>query len=160
MDAAPRRLGPLTAVPAPAALAVGDVAARSVRLTSTAVERWSAAEKRDEVPWAEVAELAVDLPVTLSPSPTIGDTVVPVILGIFGDAHTPTPERAWVTVVDRDGRQRRWEIDGHHVSGYRRRHVRSATALTARLLEDPSARVLLAMPGELLARIDDLARPL
>ncbi|RLK46673.1 hypothetical protein [Microbacterium telephonicum] len=151
------RLGPLTAVAAAGAgvpaVAIGDVAVRHVRLTTGGVELWDGTHAQEAVVWDEVVELRTDLPTTILPSPRLADSVGPVLLGILGGGYVSEPNRAAVTVRTRSAGDREWEIDGHHVTGYRRRDAAVAVRLAQRLVDDAPSRALLAVPDELIARI-------
>lgn len=151
------RLGPLTAVAAACsgipAVAIGDVAVRHVRLTTGGVELWDGTRAQEAVVWAEVAELRPDLPTTILPSPRLADSVGPVLLGLLGDGYVSEPSRAAITVRTRSAGEREWEIDGHHVTGYRKRDAELAGRLAQRLVDDAASRALLAVPDELIARI-------
>ncbi|MCT9819698.1 hypothetical protein N3K63_05285 [Microbacterium sp. W1N] len=149
----------LPAAPVLPAVAIGDVAVRHVRLTTSGVELWQGAEPHEAVAWGEVADVELDLPTTRLPSPLLADSIGPVLLGVLGDAYTAEPNPVTARVVTRSAGAQEWELDGHHVTGYRRRDAELTERLVARLVAEPDARVLLAVPGELLARLGTVARP-
>lgn len=83
-----RRVGLLSAVPesdgVDAAVAIGDVAARHVRLTPAGITPYLADAPAGFVPWNEVAGVDVEPPVTWWPHPVLGDTIPAMLEGLFG----------------------------------------------------------------------------
>ncbi|MEV5069871.1 hypothetical protein MRBLMI12_001453 [Microbacterium sp. LMI12-1-1.1] len=157
-----RRRGPLTALEGPeAALAIGDAAARHVRLTPGGLAPWLGDSPGGFMPWDAVRLLTVQPPTTLWPHPAIGDSVGPLLEGLLSGggsfvegAETPTfPVRVGTAGADIE-----WGVTQHYLSGYRRAEARATTRLAEYLTDRPEARVLLARPAELLDRIATLVR--
>ncbi|GAA5196243.1 hypothetical protein [Microbacterium jejuense] len=160
---ATRRLGLLTALEGEApALAIGDAAARHVRLTTAGLAPHLADSPAGFVPWTRVRALTVDAPTTWWPHPAIGDSIGPVLEGLLGggggvlDANE-TPTFA-VGVTTDDGESVEWRATQHYLSGYRRGDARAALRLGEYLVAHPESRVLLARPAELLDRVSALVR--
>jgi len=155
-----RRVGVLTALDEGdgAAVALGDAAARHVRLRSDGLQAALGDAPSGFVPWTRVSAIAADVPTTWWPYPAMGDAVVPLLEGIFGGAtgdiaETPTFS---VRVTTTDGARLDWVATPHYRSGYRRRDAAAATRLLEHLLARPDARVLLARPDDLLARLGEI----
>jgi hypothetical protein len=128
-----RRVGALTALEDTdgPAVALGDAAARHVRLRPDGLQ------------------------------PALGDTLVPLIEGIFGGssgdiAETPTFP---VRVTTDDGAVLEWRATAHYLSGYRRRDAALAARLVDHVVAVPYARVRLARPDDLLSRLGEILRP-
>lgn len=162
---AARRIGVLTALEGGdgGAVAVGDPAAHHVRLRPDGLRSVfgsGAAGASAPVPWDRVRAVAVDLPTTWWPHPAIGDTVLPVIEGILGGSSggiTETPTFPVRVTVD-DGSLIEWRATPHYLSGYRRRDVVLASRFLEHLVARSDARVLLARPDDLLARLGEILR--
>lgn len=156
-----RRQGPLTALEGDEpALAIGDVAVRSVRLTTEGIARYLGDARAESVPWTRVRALSVQPPRTWWPHPAIGDSIGPILEGLLGGGlgepgETPTFP---VVVETTDGDRLEWRATQHYLSGYRRSDARAATRLAEYLVERADARVLLARPAELIDRIAALVR--
>ncbi len=157
-----RRVGVLTALDDELgpAIALGDVAARHVRLRPDGLQPALGAAPSGFVPWTEVRAITAKVPTTWWPHPALGDTVVPLVEGIFGGstgdiAETPTfPVRLTTT----DGAHLEWAATPHYLSGYRRRDAEMASRFLDHLVARSDARVLLARPDDLLARLSDIVR--
>lgn len=161
-----RRIGVLTALDGAdgPAVAVGDPAAHHVRLRPDGLQSVlgsgaaGASVPAAPVPWDRVRSVAVDLPTTWWPHPAITDTVVPVIEGILGGSSggiTETPTFPVRVAVD-DGSLIEWRATPHYLSGYRRRDAALARRFVEHLVARPDARVLLARPDDLLARLGEI----
>lgn len=156
-----RRVGVLTALDDEhgPAIALGDVAARHVRLRPDGLQPALGGAPSGFVPWAEVSTIAAEVPTTWWPHPALGDTVAPILEGIFGVsgdiAETPTfPVRVTTT----DGARLDWVATPHYLSGYRRRDGAMASRFVEHLAARSDARVLLARPDDLLARLGEILR--
>jgi len=158
-----RRLGLLTALEGDrAALAVGDAAARHVRLTTEGLAPHLADAPAGFVPWTRVHGLAIEAPTTWWPYPALGDTVGPILEGLLGGGGSmldasETPTFA-VRLTTADGDRVEWRATQHHLSGYRRGDARAALRLGEYLVAHPESRLLLARPAELLDRVSALVR--
>ncbi len=111
-------------------------------------------------PGGRCAPVVADVPATWWPHPAVGDTLVPLIEGIFGGSsgeisETPTFP---VRVTTDDGTVVEWRATPHYLSGYRRRDAALARRLVDHLVAAPEARVLLARPDDLLARLGEILR--
>lgn len=155
-----RRVGALTALDDTdgPAVALGDAAVRHVRLRPDGLQPALGDAPAGFVPWARVRTVVADVPATWWPHPALGDTLVPVIEGIFGGSsgdisETPTFP---VRVTTDDGAVLEWRATLHYLSGYRRRDAALAGRLVAHLVAAPEARVLLARPDDLLARLGEI----
>jgi hypothetical protein len=157
-----RRRGPLSALEgATASLAIGDAAARHVRLTPEGLARHIGPTVAEFVPWAQVHAVTVEPPSTWFPYPALGDTAAALLGGAFGGidmgeaAETPT---FTVRIATIDGEQREWRATQHYLSGYRRADAQATSRLVEYLAARGEARVLLARPAELIDRISALTR--
>ena len=157
-----RRRGPLTALEgAEPALAIGDAAARHVRLTPDGLALWLGDSPAGFIPWRDVRLLVVEPPTTRWPHPMIGDAVGPLLEGLLsggGSFVEGTETPTFAVRVTTDGDVIQWGVTQHHLSGYRRAEARATTRLAEYLIDRPDARVLLARPAELLDRIATLVR--
>lgn len=157
-----RRIGALTALDdgdGPA-IALGDAAARHVRLRPDGLQPAFGDAPSGFVPWAQVRAVTAEVPTTWWPHPALGDTLVPVIEGIFGGSSgeiSETPTFA-VRVTTSDGALVEWRATPHYLSGYRRRDATLATRLVDQLLARSDMRVLLARPDDLLDRLGAIVR--
>lgn len=157
-----RRVGVLTALDDTdgPALALGDAAARHVRLRPDGLQPALGDAPAGFVPWSQVRVVVADVPTTWWPHPALGDTLVPLIEGIFGGssgdiAETPTFP---VRVTTDDGAELQWRATPHYLSGYRRRDAALAGRLIDHLVAAPDARVLLARPDDMLSRLGEILR--
>lgn len=157
-----RRVGVLTALDDTdgPALALGDAAARHVRLRPDGLQPALGDAPAGFVPWGQVRAVVADVPATWWPHPAVGDTLVPLIEGIFGGSsgeisETPTFP---VRVTTDDGAVVEWRATPHYLSGYRRRDAALARRLVDHLVAAPEARVQLARPDDLLARLGEILR--
>ncbi|WP_347977058.1 hypothetical protein [Microbacterium sp. ProA8] len=157
-----RRRGPLTALEGvEPALAIGDAAARHVRLTPDGLAPWLGESPAGFVPWGEVRLLVVEPPTTWWPHPVIGDSVGPLLEGLLsggGSFVEGTETPTFPVRVATDGGGTEWGVTQHYLSGYRRAEARATTRLAEYLTDRPEARLLLARPAELLDRIATLIR--
>jgi hypothetical protein len=157
-----RRRGPLTALEGTEpALAIGDAAARHVRLTPDGLAPWLGESPAGFVPWREVRLLVVEPPTTWWPHPMIGDSVGPLLEGLLsggGSFVEGTETPTFPVRVATDGGGTEWGVTQHYLSGYRRAEARATTRLAEYLTDRPEARLLLARPAELLDRIATLIR--
>lgn len=158
-----RRVGVLTALDDTdgPALALGDAAARHVRLRPDGLQPALGDAPAGFVPWGQVRAVVADVPATWWPHPAVGDTLVPLIEGIFGGssgdiAETPTFP---VRVTTDDGAVLEWRATAHYLSGYRRRDAALAARLVDHVVAVPYARVRLARPDDLLSRLGEILRP-
>ncbi|MEV4686346.1 hypothetical protein [Microbacterium sp. LWH3-1.2] len=158
-----RRRGPLSALEGPSpAIAIGDVAARHVRLMPDGLARHIGERASEFVMWAQVHTVTVDPPSTRFPYPALGDTAVALLGGSLGGlemgetAETPT---FVVAVATLDGERREWRATQHYLSGYRRADAQATTRLVEYLVARGEARLLLGRPAELLDRVAALLRP-
>jgi len=159
---ATRRLGLLTALEGDAAsLAVGDAAARHVRLTTAGLAPHLAEAPTGFVPWTRVRSLAIEAPTTWWPYPALGDSIGPILEGLLGGGSmldaSETPTFA-VRLTTEDGDRVEWRATQHYLSGYRRGDARAALRLGEYLVARPESRLLLARPAELLDRVSTLVR--
>lgn len=154
------RHGPLTALGgATPALAVGDVDMRHLRLTPAGVAWHRAQTRRVFAPWSDVTRLSIEPPKTWWPNPVVGDWVVPVIEGVLGgggEVREPEPYFAHVALADAE--EELWEIDRHHISGYRRSDAAATLRLVEHFSTNPQSRALLAQPEAVIARISAILR--
>jgi hypothetical protein len=158
-----RRRGPLSALEGAtaAALAIGDAAARHVRLTPDGLARHIGPTASEFVPWSRVHTVTVDPPSTWFPYPALGDTAAALLGGALGGmelseaAETPT---FLVRIATIDGERDEWRATQHHLSGYRRADAQATARLVEYLAARGEARVLLGRPGELIDRIAALTR--
>jgi len=157
-----RRQGPLTALEGEeSALAIGDVAARHVRLTPEGLTAFLADSSAAYVPWAQVRALVVEPPTTWWPYPALGDSIAPLLEGLLGGGASfaePTETPTFPVRITTDSGDIEWGVTPHHLSGYRRADARATTRLAEYLVDRPEARVLLSRPAELLDRISALVR--
>ncbi|MET0297445.1 MAG: hypothetical protein ABW024_08590 [Microbacterium sp.] len=154
------RHGPLTALAgATPALAIGDVDMRHLRLTPAGVAWHRAETRRVFAPWTDVVRLTVDPPKTWWPNPVVGDWVVPTVEGMLGgggEVREPEPYFAHVVLAGAD--EELWEIDRHHISGYRRQDALATGRLVEHFAATPGSRALLAQPDAVIARISAILR--
>lgn len=151
-----RRTGALSAVGGTEpALALGDVAARHVRMTVTGVQPFLGDAPSGFVPWAQVRSIEFAPPTTGWISPVVVDTVAPLLVGIFGGGAAADVEETPVFTVRVVGADDAWEWPAtlHHLSGYRRRDADTARRVIDRLVDSADARALLRRPTDLLERI-------
>ncbi|WP_315552078.1 hypothetical protein [Microbacterium aurum] len=156
-----RRVGPLAAVEGERpALAVGDVDVHHVRLSVAGLTPHLAEAPSGFVPWGDVHEIRLDVPTTWWPHPALGDSVGPVIEGLFGGAAIEVTETPTFPVHVRtaDGAQLEWSATTHYLSGYRRKDAAMSARLVDHLVAHPEARGLLAQPVALLDRLAHVLR--
>ena len=159
---ATRRRGPLTALEgAEPAVAIGDAAARHVRLTPEGLARHVGEPQYQFVPWAQVHAVTVEPPATWWPYPALADTAAALLGGAIGGVELgeagETPTFA-VVIMTIDGERLEWRATQHYLSGYRRADAQATTRLVEYLTARGEARLLLARPAELLDRIAALTR--
>lgn len=159
---ATRRRGPLTALEgAEAAVAIGDTAARHVRLSAEGIARHIAKTRSAFVPWAQVRSVTTDPPATWWPYPALSDMVASLLGGVAGGLDVgesqETPSFV-VAIATEDGDRLEWRATLHYLSGYRRRDAQATTRLLEYLSTHADARLLLARPAELVDRISALTR--
>ena len=157
-----RRRGPLTALAgAEPALAIGDAAARHVRLTPEGLARHIGDARSQFLPWAQVHSVTAAPPATWWPYPAISDMLAALLGGVAGGletgeaAETPT---FLVVITTIDGDRLEWRATQHYLSGYRRGDAQATTRLVEYLSARGEARLLLARPAELIDRISALTR--
>lgn len=157
-----RRRGPLTALEGERpALAIGDTAARHVRLSSEGVSLWLGKAMTDALRWGSVQAVVVDPPTTWWPHPALGDSVWPILEGLLGGGASETLETTptfpvRMAVEGRDILE--WRATQHYLTGYRPRDARATTRLVDYLVERPESRALLSRPTVMLDRIAMLVR--
>ena len=159
---ATRRRGPLTALEgAGPAVAIGDAAARHVRLTPDGLARHVGELQSQFVPWTQVHSVVVTPPATWWPYPAIADLAASLLGGVAGGlelgdgAETPT---FVVVIATMDGERLPWRATQHYLSGYRRADAQATTRLVEYLSARAEARLLLGRPAELIDRISALTR--
>lgn len=150
------RLGPLAAAPGDEpALALGDVAVHHLRFTPDGVVPHLADAPAGFVPWADIREITLDIPTTWWPDPRLGDTVVPLVVGLLGggidEASAPPTFAARVGFVE--GGDLDYRVTPHYLSGYRKKDAGVAARVVRLLVDRPEVRVLLADPTALLDRL-------
>lgn len=156
-----RREGLLTAVEGDLpALAVGDAAARHVRLEAHGITYVLHGSPSAFIPWADVRRIVVEPQTTWFPNPGLADSVMPVIEGLLGgiDAAGEETPTFPVRITSATGETREWRATTHYLAGYRKRDAQAAARLIDYLVERPAARVLLGSPVELLDRFAVIAR--
>jgi hypothetical protein len=159
---ATRRRGPLTALEgAEPAVAIGDAAARHVRLTPDGLARHIGDSPSQFVPWSQVHAVTVTPPASWWPYPVISDMAAALLGGVAGGleageaAETPT---FLVVITTIAGDRLDWRATQHYLSGYRRGDAQATTRLLEYLSARGEARLLLARPAELIDRIAALTR--
>lgn len=159
---ATRRRGPLTALEGDEpAVAIGDTAARHVRLSPDGLSRHVGDPRSQFVPWTQVHSVTVDPPATWWPYPAVSDMAAALLGGVAGGletgeaAETPT---FLVVITTLDGQRLEWRATQHYLSGYRRGDAQATTRLVEYLTARGEARLLLARPAELIDRISALTR--
>ncbi len=159
---ATRRRGPLTALEgAEPAVAIGDAAARHVRLSPEGIARHVGETRSAFVSWAQVESVRAQPPATWWPYPAISDMAASLLGGLAGgldlgeENETPTFVVAITTI---DGDRLEWRATQHYLSGYRRGDAQATTRLVEYLGARGEARLLLARPRELVDRISALTR--
>lgn len=159
---ATRRRGPLTALEgAEPFLAIGDTAARHVRLSPEGLSRHIGEPRSQFVPWTQVHAVAVEPPGSWWPYPAISDMAAALLGGVAGGletgdaAETPT---FLVVITTLEGERLGWRATQHYLSGYRRRDAQATTRLVEYLAARSEARMLLARPAELIDRVSALTR--
>ncbi|WP_431804477.1 hypothetical protein [Microbacterium sp. bgisy203] len=156
-----RREGLLTALDADEpGLAIGDAAARHVRLTTRGATAYVGDDPGAFAPWSQIRAIVIDPPTTWAPNPALVDSIGPIVEGLFGGIggiveETPTFE---VRVEGIDGEPRVWRATLHYLSGYRKKDARFASRLIDALVGRPETRALLAHPAELLDRLGKVVR--
>lgn len=155
-----RQEGPLVALDAEEpALALGDAAARHVRLSARGLTAFRGGVPGAFVPWRQVRALSSEIPTTRWPNPAVADWIVPVVEGFLGGvgevAETPTFP---VHIVTTQGDMHEWPATVHYLAGYRRRDAAAANRLIDHLLAQPPSRALLAHPADLLDRLGRVLR--
>ena len=159
---ATRRRGPLTALEgAEPSVAIGDTAARHVRLSPEGLSRHIGEPRLQFVPWTRVHAVTADPPGSWWPYPAVTDMAAALLGGVAGGleagdaAETPT---FVVVITTLEGERLEWRATQHHLSGYRRGDAQATTRLVEYLTARGEARMLLARPAELIDRISALTR--
>ncbi|PRB18930.1 hypothetical protein [Microbacterium sp. MYb62] len=151
-----KRYGPLIVVSE--ALAVGDPGRHHLRLTPDAVIIREGVDNRGIVPWADVEQIALDVPTTRFRLPGLVGTI---LLGALTAALLTDPgvdpDDGTVTMTV-DGEVRTVPLSRHHVGGYWAPTVAGAHRLIAHLIAHPEQRALLAHPEQLIDVAAQLAR--
>lgn len=151
-----KRYGPLIVVRE--ALAVGDPGRHHLRLSPDAVIIREGVENRGIVRWADIEEIAIDVPTTRFRLPGLVSTL---LLGALTAAMLSDPgvdpDDGSVTLTV-DGEPRTLPLSRHHVGGYWAPTVTGAQRLIAHLIAHPEPRALLAHPEPLIDVAARLAR--
>lgn len=151
-----RRYGPLIAVPG--ALAVGDPGRHHLRLTPEAVILREGVESRGILSWADVENIALDVPTTRFRLPgLVGTIVLGALTAIALSDIGVDPDDGAVTLT-LDGEATTVPLSRHHVGGYWAPTVDGAHRLLAHRIENPAQRPLLAHPEPLIDIAAQLAR--
>lgn len=151
-----KRYGPLIAVPE--ALAVGDPGRNHLRLTPDAVILRAGRESRGILSWADVDEIALDVPTTRFRLPGLAGTLV--LGALTAVARTdlgvdPDDGAVTLTVL---GEPMTLPLSRHHVGGYWAPTVTGAHRLLAHLVAHSAQRALLVHPEQLVDVAAQLAR--